>query len=298
MAPNVQQTVNELGGSFLVAFYLPRILQWAKCQRWFPFLQEGQAKLNRVTALVLALLAAMGLHWTFSHGETGWQFSIGGPQLTVVGFLLDFARQFAAQQFFYEHQNQTSTTNAINAGADTVSPSTLGRILTDAIKNAARQVGPTLLVVTLGFGAIGCAGKQAPLVMPTSTAAIATDDAALRAYAQKSVGVLDAALDVVREVNVAEKKVEILMSPSMVTNTRAAMTAVTQQIITAAKAIQAGAKSFGALKALLDPVLAKVQALVELVHSLPASAQNRQGFGPLVSTLLGIVTTIVTGAHQ
>ena len=159
-----------------------------------------------------------------------------------------------------------------------------------------------LLAVALGGAlsvASGCAGRQtAPLVMPTSTAAVATDDAALRAYAQKSVGVLDAALDVVREVNVAEKKVEILMSPSMVTNTRAAMTAVTQQIITAAKAIQAGAKSFGALKALLDPVLTKVQALVDLVHSLPPSAQNRQGFGPLVSTLLGIVTTIVTGAHQ
>ena len=173
---------------------------------------------------------------------------------------------------------------------------------TDPNKVSPPKLPAILLAVAVGgalLAASGCAGRQtAPLVMPTSTAAVATDDAALRAYAQKSVGVLDAALDVVREVNVAEKKVEVLMSPSMLVNTRAAMTAVTQQIITAAKAIQAGAKSFAALKALLDPVLTKVQALVELVHALPASAQNRQGFGPLVSTLLGIVTTIVTGAHQ
>jgi hypothetical protein len=109
MAPipvtDTQAVVNELGGSMLLAFYLPRILAWLKVQSWFPFLEDGRRHINRLTAVLVALGSAMGLHWGFSHGDTGWQFIIGGPQMTIVGFLVDFARQFAAQQFFYEHQS-------------------------------------------------------------------------------------------------------------------------------------------------------------------------------------------------
>lgn len=165
-----------------------------------------------------------------------------------------------------------------------------------------RSLPVVLLALALGASlSIGCAGNAKPLTLPTP-AAIATAapdaDRQLRAYADKSLGVLDAALDVVREVNAAEKQVETLMSPSLRTSTRAAMTAVVDQIAVAAKAIKAGAKSFAELKSWLDPVLAKVQGLVELVHTLPSSAQNRAGFGPLVSSLFGIVTNVVAGAHQ
>lgn len=148
-----------------------------------------------------------------------------------------------------------------------------------------------LLAVGLGGLALGgsaCSGKAAPPQLP---AAVASTETALRGQADKALGVLDAALDLVDEVNTAEKSVEGLMSEQMKADTRAALTSVVRTIRMAAVDIKAGVASYARLKQIVDPVLASTEQLQTLVHQLPAPAQSRFGFGQLVSALFQIVLT-------
>lgn len=174
----------------------------------------------------------------------------------------------------------------------------------DANKVSGPRALPVVLLAALlsaGMFSIGCGQKLPPLVMPTSTHAIITDDASLRAYAQQSVGVLRASLKLAREINNAEKQVEIVMPPSARTAARAAMSAYVQAVIETAQWIETAANatdkatSIAQLKSKLDAVKAKASAMVDLVNSLPSSAQNRAGFGPLVSSLFGMVADLAAG---
>lgn len=168
--------------------------------------------------------------------------------------------------------------------------------------NSSARLPLVLLVAALGAGGLGlmgCGGKapaQQPGAAPTTvaehvekaTTVIQSADAKVRAMAEHALGILDAAGDVLDEVITSEKKVEVLMSPKMRADTRAALNAVNDRIELAAVGIKAGVRTEAELKASLDPVVASAQQLASIVGTLPAPSQSRQGFGALVQMLLKI----------
>jgi hypothetical protein len=90
----------EASWTTILAFYLPRLLDWLKFQPWFKAMQPDTARLNRIVAIIVAVVSALGVHWSFNSSTNGWEFLIGGPG-TFGGFVGHALYQFAVMQFFY-----------------------------------------------------------------------------------------------------------------------------------------------------------------------------------------------------
>lgn len=95
--------LQEASWTTLLAFYLPRLIEAAKRCR-VPQIADAARRVDHWAALSVAVVAALGIHWTFNVGETGWSFWIGGTDHTLGGFVAHAMSQFALQQYFYEHQ--------------------------------------------------------------------------------------------------------------------------------------------------------------------------------------------------
>ena len=94
-------TQTEVGGSLLVGFYTVHFLQWLKHKDWFPLMREGFPAMNRAVGWGVALLTAIGLHWTFNVDGTGWHAGLSGPQTSIIDFVIDVLRQYAVQKSAY-----------------------------------------------------------------------------------------------------------------------------------------------------------------------------------------------------
>lgn len=136
--------------SLVLAWLAPRFLQWLKSSN-LPIMQEGAETLNRWVAVVAAVLATIGVHWTFTAGPEGWQIALSGAHQSVGAFLADVARQFMLQQGAYKAMGTTSD---------------IGGLLKSL-------VGKTSVIALLAASMAGsaCAGKHAP-TMPGGAAAL------------------------------------------------------------------------------------------------------------------------------
>lgn len=76
--------MNELGSQITAAAVISFVIGWLKKSPWFPWITTETAKLNRVAAVVLSGLAALGLHFQFNH--SAGSLLITG--LSLQGFLL------------------------------------------------------------------------------------------------------------------------------------------------------------------------------------------------------------------
>ncbi len=104
--------LQETGLSALFGFYIPRVLEYLKHTSWFPFLEEGLDRVNRVVSVIVACLIAAGLTWQFSNTPDGWSLTIGANS-SLAAFLFNAARQFALQQFFFEQLRAAKAAAAV-----------------------------------------------------------------------------------------------------------------------------------------------------------------------------------------
>lgn len=169
----------------------------------------------------------------------------------------------------------------------------------DANKVSPPRVTGVLLAIALGAGALSmtaCAGQQPPQIPTSTPALVATTDESLRASADHMLGLIDASQDALEEVVIAEKKVEILMPPSKVTEARALLHEINDALVSAAKTVKMAGRTAASLKSAADSVLAKVRGLVDFVGKMPSSAQSRGGIGAALGILVRVAGSLVGAA--
>ena len=92
----------ELFGSQLAfAYVASTFMEWLKHKPWFPLLDKEAAILNRLVALAVSFIVAVGIHWTFDAAQgqlviTGLTW--GGIAHSVVAWV----QQYAFQQGSYK----------------------------------------------------------------------------------------------------------------------------------------------------------------------------------------------------
>ena len=92
----------ELITSQLTAAYATSaVLQWLKGKPWFPFANANTAALNRATSMVLALIAAIGLHYTFD-AESGVLTISGLTAANILHTVWAWVQQYALTQASYK----------------------------------------------------------------------------------------------------------------------------------------------------------------------------------------------------
>jgi hypothetical protein len=91
----------ELFSSQLTAAYASAaMMQWLKHKPWFPFLVEGNDHLNRAFAVVVAIGASVGIHFTFD-AEAGSLMITGLILTNVLHAGWASIQQYAFQQFMF-----------------------------------------------------------------------------------------------------------------------------------------------------------------------------------------------------
>jgi len=102
-------------GALSVAF-----LNWLKTTRYFPWMTEETAKLNRVFAAIVALVGAVGVHLTWAAGDTSGTYLITVTGATLHGIGLGawvWLKQFVMQELIYR-----SSANRNGAGGELPAP--------------------------------------------------------------------------------------------------------------------------------------------------------------------------------
>lgn len=129
-----------------------------------------------------------------------------------------------------------------------------------------------LLACVLGLGlTFGCGGPVSIALPSTLPATVQMTDAQLRAAADRTLSAFDAAQDLLSEAVTEEKAVERLMPTDVQPQVRAVLHRINDGIVTGAVTLKRSALTWADIKGAIDPVLANVQTLVDLVHGLPSS---------------------------
>lgn len=97
-------TVNPLATQVTVSAIVVAFIQWLKSRDWFPWIQNEAATANRIAAVLLAALTAIGIHMTWSHGDVPGSYMISVTGLTLVGIgmgLYAIIKSFVFQELIY-----------------------------------------------------------------------------------------------------------------------------------------------------------------------------------------------------
>ena len=79
------------------AYITSALLEWLKAKPWFPFASADTAVLNRATSMIFALIAAIGLHYTFD-AESGVLTITGLTAANILHTGWAWIQQYALQQ--------------------------------------------------------------------------------------------------------------------------------------------------------------------------------------------------------
>jgi hypothetical protein len=261
--------------SLVLAWVVPSLLQHLKASP-LPIMQEGARRLNTVVAAAVATLATVGVHVLWSTDASGWHLTLEGAHASVGAFVIDVLRQFLLQQGRY-----LSMSAAPGGGG------VLGVLR--------RLLGAVVLVAAAG-AAIGCASGHRPaLTVPAVAPALAVPasvpvDQAVRAASIKALGILEAAGVLTEQVVDLEARLAPVIPAAVHRDFTASVNALAKRALSTIDAIERGAVvSWPALKAQVDPLLAMVARLVELVQSLPQMTSSRFGFAGVVSALASVL---------
>ena len=82
-------------------------LEWLKMCKWFRWLDLESKKLNRIVAVILSGLGAIGVHGEFDPGA-GTLLITGLSTVTILHGLWDWAQAFVTQQVIYDGVVQKS----------------------------------------------------------------------------------------------------------------------------------------------------------------------------------------------
>jgi hypothetical protein len=90
-----------IANQFAAAYAMSSLLEWLKTKTWFPFVNVNTSTLNRITAILAALISAAGIHWAYD-AAVG-QLVISGLKSELIYNSLSAAFiQYAFQQFLYK----------------------------------------------------------------------------------------------------------------------------------------------------------------------------------------------------
>lgn len=90
-----------LTSQLTTAYMISALLQWLKNKPWFPFTNINTAALNRATAMALAFITAVGLHYTFD-AEGGVLTITGLTVANIAHTAWASVQQYALQQGVYK----------------------------------------------------------------------------------------------------------------------------------------------------------------------------------------------------
>lgn len=102
-APNVADH-NVLATQITVGALSVAFLNWLKGSKYFPWLTQETAKLNRVFAALVALIGAVGVHLTWAAGDTSGTYMITVTGATLHGIAMGgwvWLKQFVMQELIY-----------------------------------------------------------------------------------------------------------------------------------------------------------------------------------------------------
>ena len=92
-----EHVISQVTTSAVIAYFL----EWLKGTRLFPWLSMETAKLNRVVAVILSGIGALGVHANFD--QTSGVLTITGlTVVTILHGLWDWAQAFVTQQVIYD----------------------------------------------------------------------------------------------------------------------------------------------------------------------------------------------------
>jgi hypothetical protein len=96
-----ESLMNELGNQFGSGIVIAYFVEYLKNASWFPWLKNEDSEFYKKTfGAVFALFTSIGITYSFDYDpNSGGHIVFGLPNLHV---LLDFAKQWAFQQFAYD----------------------------------------------------------------------------------------------------------------------------------------------------------------------------------------------------
>ena len=78
-------TVNVLSTQVTLSALSVALIQWLKSRKWFPWVHGMSDWANRIASGIMALLTAIGIHLTWTHGALPGEYMIAVSGLTLVG---------------------------------------------------------------------------------------------------------------------------------------------------------------------------------------------------------------------
>ena len=97
--------MNELGNQFGSAIIVSYFLEVLKNSNKFKFLNQADSEsYKKVISAIAAFITTIGIHYTFDYDlGQGGQLILALPSFTVASHaIIDFAKQWAFQQFSYD----------------------------------------------------------------------------------------------------------------------------------------------------------------------------------------------------
>jgi hypothetical protein len=96
--------MNEFSTQLALAAVSSMILQWVKNSAWFPWINRNTEKLNRVAAIVISGIGAIGIHMQYD-GAAGSLTLTGLTAQSVLSNGWTWFTQFAFQHGWYKATN-------------------------------------------------------------------------------------------------------------------------------------------------------------------------------------------------
>lgn len=127
--------MNELGNQFGSAIIVSYLLEYLKGKDWFPlisYLSSSRAK--AIVGGLAAFITTLGISYAFDYHPSGNStLTIVIPAIPqLIHSLLDFAKQWAMQQFVYDTAVKNSSSPKLMAASKTMAS---GAILSDVSGN-------------------------------------------------------------------------------------------------------------------------------------------------------------------
>lgn len=92
--------MTEFAGQMSGATIAIMLVQWLKGQSWFPWANVDTARLNFLTAIIMAVLSSIVVSWSFQNGVFAAS-ATGLSMASLKGALTAFLPQFAQQEILY-----------------------------------------------------------------------------------------------------------------------------------------------------------------------------------------------------
>lgn len=95
-------SASPLGTQITISTLVVYLLEWLKTKKWAPFVQKNAATMNKITAGVVAFIAALGVSYTWD--ATNHQLVIANVP-TLAGFvtvLWIWVKQWVMQELVYK----------------------------------------------------------------------------------------------------------------------------------------------------------------------------------------------------